>query len=324
MTTDDARQTLEQALEVAREAESLPLTNHVLRGTSLKDALVTRFTLTADLSAEAVADVRRAAESMLDKQLLTYDPSYQTSGSQVMVEALAEIPELARVDTLIRLDDVPDDQANDPVVAMSHSVGVGTDQIVAIRMKGAGIATRRGGFPLVPSDGIYQRVEGEILYYEPSFDVITAGGFAFFTAVTLIQTKLQAPEKAREQARQTLKKVTKQVRIEGYDELEAAVMDDPTMRAKMAHVARRISADPSYAAVLTTEKLVTFVTDHPEYEIATVEAGGERRLSFETSPQHRHKIPRLLADDYLHSYLTNRSYEAGSKQEASHGSNTSG
>jgi hypothetical protein len=74
-----------------------------------------------------------------------------------------------------------------------------------------------------------------------------------------------------------------------------------------------IEADPEYAANLTTERLVAFVETNPDYDIPVTEVGGQRMLRFDPSPQHRHQIPKLLADDYLHSQLTNRNYEAGSK-----------
>ena len=53
---------------------------------------------------------------------------------------------------------------------------------------------------------------------------------------------------------------------------------------------------------------------YPDYNIPLTTVDGTKALLFDPSPQHRHQIPRLLADDYLHSYLTDRTYEAGSKQ----------
>lgn len=311
MNAEAARQALVKALEAEPDA----LTNHVVRGESLAEATVTGYDLESDMADQVLADVVQAAEAMTRKQFLAYDPSYQTSSSQVLVESIADIPELAAVDAEIRLGDVADDNGGAAVVAMTHSVSNGGERIVAYRLKGAGIATRRSkDIPLVPRDGVYRPLTGDILYYEPRFDAITAGGFIFFNTVTLVTTKLQAPEKARRLARETLKSVTADIRIQGYEQLEAAVMDDPTMRSKMAHVARLVQDDAEYASHLTTARLVEFVTDHPQYDIATAEIDGEKTLKFDPAPQHRHKILRLLADDYLHSYLTNRDYEAGSKQ----------
>lgn len=305
-----------KALEDAIDQEANALQNHVLRGLSLDDATVAAFSLDKAMSQNVIADVKSSAENMTRKQLLPYDPSYQTNSSQVLVEPLEEIPELATIDALVRNNDVPYDDGNgSSVMAMAHSVGTGDNQIVAYRLKGSGIATKRQrGIPIVPRDGVYQRVQHEILYYEPHFDVLTTGGLAFFTTVSLIQNKLQAPHKSQRLAKQTLRSVTSNIVIDGYSKLEEAVAEDPTLRAKMAYVARIIQEAPEYADHLTTERLVNFVEDNPVYEILTTQKQGEKCLIFDTSPQHRHKIPRLLADDYLHSLLTERDYEAGSKQ----------
>lgn len=314
MNAESAR----QAIEAAVEAGPDNLDNYVLRGAALSGAKVTRFDLVDTMALDVISDVTRAAEAMTRKQLLDYDPSYQTSTSQVLVEALADIPELAVIDALIRESDVPDDNGSDPVVAMAHSIGSADNQVVAYRLKGPGIATHRSrGIPLIPRKGVYRPMAREILYYEPRFDVLTTSGFVFFNTVTLVQAKLHAPDKARQLAKKTLRSVTRHIRIDGYAELEAAVMNDPSMRAKMTHVARLVNDDPEYAKHLTTKKLIAFVEKYPAYAIATSKVDGKKSLKFESSPRHRHKIPRLLADDYLHSYLTDRSYEAGSKQDMS-------
>lgn len=314
MTAEPARQALIDAVRTSVAA----LGNYVLRGDALAGAQVSRFDLVSDMAAGVVDDVVGAATALSQKQFLDYDPSYQTSSSQVLVENLGEIPELATVDAEVRRADVPNDAGGAQAVAMVHAVGAGPNQIVAYRLKGPGIATRRPrAVTLIPRDGVYRPIHGEVLYYEPRFDVFTCAGFAYFTTVTLIQTKLHADEKARQLARETLATVTAKVNIDGLTDLENAVMDDPTMRAKMAYVARLVQSDPDYAKNLTTDKLIKFVEDNPDYNIPLSTMNGAKVLRFDPSPQHRHQIPRLLADDYLHSYLTNRSYEAGSKQRVS-------
>jgi hypothetical protein len=157
-------------------------------------------------------------------------------------------------------------------------------------------------------------LDGDILFYEPRFDAYTCAGFAFFITVTLIQTRLHAEEKARRLAKETLAAVTAKVNIEGFSQLEAAVIHDPTLRAKMSYIGRLLASDPEYAKNLNTKKLVKFVETYPEYQIAVSIVNGEKALKFDPSPQHRHQIPKLLADDYLHSYLTDWNYDAGSKQ----------
>ncbi|VXB71151.1 Kiwa anti-phage protein KwaB-like domain-containing protein [Pseudoclavibacter sp. 8L] len=304
-----------QALDTALSADPTGLDNYVIRGDALADSELTRFDLVDGMASDVVGDVRRFTETLTGRQFLEYDPSYQTNSSQVLVEKLSEIPELAAVDAAIRRGDVPNDAGGRAVVAMAHAVGTGANRIVVYRLKGPGIATRRSrGITLIPRDGIYRPIEGDVLFYEPRFDVLTFGEFAYFTTVTLIQTKLHAPDKARQLARDTLTAVTAKIRIDGFAELEHAVMDDPSMRAKMAYVARLLQSDPDYAKNLTTKKLIAFVESYPDYDIPITTVDGKKALRFDTSPQHRHQIPRLLADDYLHSYLTDRNYEAGSKQ----------
>jgi hypothetical protein len=311
VTSEDAR----QALAAAAAPAQAGLGNFAIRGGNLADAEIFRFDLVAEMADAVVADVRRTAGALSEKQFLDYDPSYQTSSSQVLVEALAEIPELATVDAAIRIGDVPDDDGGSAVVAMAHLVGTGENAIVAYRLKGPGIATKRSrGITLIPRDGVYRPVDGEILFYEPRFDVLTCAGIAYFTAVSLIQTKLHADEKARDLARETLATVTSSVAIDGYEHLERAVMDDPNLRAKMASVARLVESDPEYASKLTTDRLIEFVEANPDYSIPVSTVDGHKALLFDSAPQHRHQIPRLLADDYLHSLLTDRNYEAGSKQ----------
>jgi hypothetical protein len=311
---ESARQTLRDAVEAGQPG----LENFVIRGPSLAAASVLRFDLTEQMAQMVASDVFAAATALTGKQFLRYDPSYQTSSSQVMVESLSDIPELAAVDHEVRLGDVPLDSDGGQVVAMAHAVGVGPQKVVAYRLKGPGIAARRAkGITLLPRGGIYEPVEGEILYYEPRFDAFTCDGVAFFTSVSLIQTKLHADSKARALAKETLAEVTANVDIAGFEALEAAVMDDPTLRAKMAAVARLIQNDPEYVGYLTTANLVAFVESNSDFQIPVAVVGGTKMLAFDSSPQHRHQIPRLLADDYLHSLLTDRNYEAGSKHQAS-------
>lgn len=306
MTDHQARQALADAIEATTQG----LANFVIRGSSLSDAALSRFDLVDDLASAVFGDVVAAATALIHKQFVAYDPSYTTNTSQVLVESLKDVPELAAIDQLIRGGDVPDDAGGESVIA----VGLGERQIVAFRMKGQGIATRRSkGITLFPRDGVYRPLEGEILYYEPRFDAFTYGGYVYFSSASLIQAKLHAVAKARQLAKDALEEATANVTIANFDDLESAVMDDPNLRAKMAQIARTLQTDPDYAIYLTTDKLVTFVEANPDYDIPLTTIDGEKVLVFESSPQHRHQIPRLLADDYLHSYLTDRRYEAGSK-----------
>lgn len=312
MNIESARASLEAAVSAA--GQSAAAGNYVVRGHALEAAEVTRFELIDTMASTVTSDLTRYVGGLPARQFLPYDPSYQTNPSQLLFEDLSAIADLAAIDAVIRGDDVDDDAGGDPLVAMAHTLGAGADKIVAYRVKGPGIAARRKKWvQLIPRNGIYEPIDDEILIYEPSFDVITCSGYAYFTTVTLIQSQLNASGKARDLAKATLASATAKLKIEGIEELEKAVMDDRTMRLKMAAVARLLAAEPDYVKLLTTRNLVRFIKAHPDYDIPLADSDGKSVLKFDPTPQRRHQIPKLLADDYLHSQLTDRNYEAGSK-----------
>lgn len=312
MNATEAREALERAVSSVNDA----LANYVIEGSSLGDGSARSFKVSSGLGKEIHTDVVKAAQRMTDREFLRYDPSYQTSPSQILVEELTNIPPLQTLDSAIRKGDVgsPNDGAD--VVSMAHKIATGPEQLVAYRLKGAGIATRRSrrtGLLLPGTGGVYEPVTGAVLYYEPRFDVVTCSGYAFFTTVTLIQSKLETPSKSEQLARTTFARATAKIKVEGIADLERAVVTDPTMRNKMAQLARLLDAEPAYADNLTTKNLVEFVRANADYEISLGVVDGRPALKFDSAPQHRHKIPKLLADDYLVSELTSRKYEAGSK-----------
>ncbi len=84
MTEEPAR----HALATALAADPTGLDNFVIRGDALVDSELTRFDLIDGMASDVVGDVRRFAEALIGKEFLDYDPSYQTSSSQVLVEKL--------------------------------------------------------------------------------------------------------------------------------------------------------------------------------------------------------------------------------------------
>jgi hypothetical protein len=310
--TDTARVVLQRHLD---DVDTGALDNVLVRGDDLDSGRTSRIEVSPELAERIVGDVVGQVCRLADRELLAYDPSYQTNASQALVEPLDAVPELHRIDASVRGGDLADDDGHGRLLAMAHAVGHGERRIVAYRLKGQGLAARprRGLSILVPRGNLYEPLEDRILYYEPRFDAYTCGGFVFFTAVSVIQRQLHAEGKARELARATLREATARIRISGLAGLEEAVVEDPTLRAKMAAVARVVERDPGYAALLTTERLVEFANANPDFQIEVDTRDGQPALVFDPSPQHRHRIPKLLADDYLSSTLSGHLYEAGSK-----------
>lgn len=315
---DETRKRLDLAL--AGSADERVAVTMLARGSALGEGVVSRVDFVGELTSEVTHDVVRYARQLLGRELLPYDPSYQPSSSQALIDDLAQAPELARVNALVLNDDVALDDASESaaetaVVAMIHRLDGTTEPVVVYRVKGHGIATRRatGVRALIPRDGVYERADSEILYYESRFDALVIGDSVMVTAPSILQRRLGSPRRAQQLAKDTFVRVTSSLDIEGAEELLAAVSSDPAMIAKMIAVHRILEAEPQYRDFLTMERILTFLDHNPDLGIATSGQGGARQLVFQPSPRTRYKIIKLIADDYLRSDLSNRQYEAGSK-----------
>lgn len=314
MTIDELRAELQERITAARAD---PAGNDFLiRGADLSTGEPGEVTFEQDTAAAVRADVLGFAESVLEREWLRYDPSYSLSGAQAFADELSEVPELARIHEAVRSGRAEPDSGDAAIVAMAHEVFADPERsVVAYRLKGPGIATRRprGIRVLLLREGVLENVAGEIVTYEPRFDALVVGGSVLVTATTTLTRVLGSTQRLQALARETFTTATERVEIEGAAALEEAVASDPTMSAKMAQLARILAADPDYAKLLTTENLVDFLDRNPAVRIATTGTGGDRRLVFEPAPRTRYAIVKLLADDYLRSDLSQRSYEAGSK-----------
>lgn len=161
----------------------------------------------------------------------------------------------------------------------------------------------------------YVRLEDEhALLLDDRVDAVVVHGVALFTAKGTFERLFDFVEELRRSAAETYAVVTGDLRIEGAAELEAACTSNPAMMAKLASVRRHLDTDPGYRAAVTMDRLVAFVRDHPETEVEISGSGADARLVFHPD-RRRYKILKLLDDDYLHSLLTRRSYEANSKSD---------
>ena len=293
--------------------------NFLVRGSDLASSTVRKVTFDADTTAQVAADVLDFAQALAGRELLDYDPSYQANSSQALVDDLAQVPELARLHERVLAGDAPLDATGDerePVVAMVHRAYVDrATGIAAYRLKGTGIAARRarGILALLPRNGLFEAIDGEILYYEPKFDALVVGTRVIVTAPSTLSRALGSGERAKALAQRTFTTAIAKLTIDGADALGEAVVSDPNMVAKMAQLARTLEHEPDYAKALTMKNVLEFLDDSPHVVVATTGSGSKRRLVFENGPQSRWAIVKLLADDFLESRLTKRAYEAGSK-----------
>ncbi len=325
---DSVRTTLEAALRTI-DADGISA-NFLVRGETLFEGQPTRIDFEKGVAASVVTDVVVHASRLAGLELIEYDPSFQPSRGQALVDRLERVPELARIhDQIIRNTPLLDTggtafpghrgDSTHRIAGMVHRIdGTRDDRrspITAYRLKGPGIATQRpsGVRLLLPRGGIYERVDSEIVFYEPRFDAIVVGDVVIVTAPMTLQRKLGSDARARRAACETFSTATARIRISGLNDLTEAVSHDPAMIAKMMQLRRTLADDPDYAAALTTDRLLEFLGSNPHIAIAVEGVGSERSLIFDPSPQRRYLIPKVLADDFLRSDLTSRAYEVGSK-----------
>jgi hypothetical protein len=177
-----------------------------------------------------------------------------------------------------------------------------------------GKLARSKSVALLYRDGRYDRLDPtDVLLLDLTFDVVTAEGTSYFDKKRTFERLFDHLGPLRASAKSTFSSVTANLRINGLKKMEQACTSDMNMMAKMASIARSMTADPAYARALTMPKLLKFIDGHPQYAVRTVGAGAARKLVFESTPAERYKILHLLDDDYLQSQLTQRSYETGSK-----------
>jgi hypothetical protein len=154
---------------------------------------------------------------------------------------------------------------------------------------------------------------GEVVLLSRDVAAMIISDVAFFRDRASFQRLFGYLDELRQQADTTFTEVTTDLRIDGLDQMRAAVTTSPAMLGKMASIQRKLDQYPQYRAALTMPRLKEFVDKHPECGVEIVGDGDDARFAFRNDPQHRFKILKLLDDDYLRSELTALEYESNSK-----------
>jgi Domain of unknown function (DUF4868) len=257
---------------------------------------------------------------MADLTPLNYGPVVLCPGGHCLVLANADSSRLAAVTAAVvahpttRFD--PRAPAASKLFALAAELRLPNGRtIIGFReQRPARALARSKSVALLYRDGRFDQLNPlEVLQLDLAFDVLTAEGFAYFEKKRTFERLFDHLAPLVAAARATFQAVTANLRIKGLAEMEAACTSDVNMMTKMASISRSMTADPAYATALTMRNLLDFVDHHSQYGIKTIGRGANRQLVFEPPPTERYKILHLLDDDYLHSQLTQRSYESGSK-----------
>ncbi|MBV9593547.1 MAG: DUF4868 domain-containing protein [Actinobacteria bacterium] len=275
-------------------------------------------------AATGLAEIATATRArLLDSTVIHYEPAALIPPGHVMQVAAGQAALLDRIQTMVDGADL------EPFDARA-------EYAQSITMVAARFETDSGGvvtcyrlaepllrfranrlFGLVRRGGRYDRIEAaDMLLMRPDFDVVVLAGQAFFFRKVAFERAFGFLDELRQASAETFDQVTDRLRIDGLAELRAACTTQPQMMAKMASVRRTMDEDPDYAAAMTMPRLIAYVEAHPTINIEVAGTGADRRLVFDPSPARRWQIVKLLDDDFLHSVLTEREYEAAGKVRA--------
>ncbi|MBF4514151.1 DUF4868 domain-containing protein [Plantibacter sp. VKM Ac-2885] len=275
------------------------------------------------LSKNAQAALAQIAEesraSALDQTPVAYAPAVLIAPGHVMHVSSGEAASLGKVVEQVAGDDSAPYSDLPPrtvvkLLAFRFTAADG-QQVIFFRFADTLSQLKESKFlALARAGNVYHKLEpADVMLLRRTYDVTYIDGTAFFTHKPTFERAFGFFEQLRAASGETFEAVTAELRIRGMEQMKAACMKQPQMMAKMASIRRSMNSDPGYAAAMTMERLVAFVRerDYIDVEIATED--GEEVLVYKDDVVHRFQILKLLDDDYLHSVLTERDYESGSK-----------
>lgn len=155
----------------------------------------------------------------------------------------------------------------------------------------------------------------EPLVIDRSFRVVVVDGVALMPTAASYEALFGPPAAMRVEAAATFAETfAGALDVRGVDELRTACLSDLSMMRKLLSIRRRM-ADPGFRAALTMDRILAFLAANPQIGVPVDRGGPVPQLVFESGPQQRWALLKLLDDDYLRSDLTGRRYEANSKGE---------
>jgi len=252
------------------------------------------------------------------RELVDYGPATDATDGQVMWLPVSRVPLLADAGTDVDLADLPlfDPGAGYASRLRLSAIRGDTDAGPAVlyrALRPAQVIARSDKIPILRRGDRMDLVGRPTVLIDRGVDAIVVGGVVLFTNRRGFERVFGFLEELRANATLTFDAVTSTLNIDGIDEMRVAATGSPAMLGKMASIERKLREYPAYRDAITMSRLVEFVRRHPHTEVEVRGRDADARLVFQSDPQHRFKILKLLDDDYLQSQLTHLDYEANSK-----------
>jgi len=287
-------------------------------GTSDEPLSLNRVILTKDVAQE-FSDIAKNAVSQPDQiQLLAYSASYKPDQGEVLYISLAQdVKVKAIVDDLVAFQNISllkgGVSATEDLKFYSLVFGSQKEaRVVLLRAISEKIELSKGNrVAALLRDGTFSQLKQKVFLFDRRVDCIAAGGFLFIFNKSGFERLFQYYEQLRANAASTVKEVTKYIQISNIEEFTKACTTQVRFMDKMAAISKR-----PYLSKITINDIKKVIAVF-NLSVPIVADDGVEKIVFETSPDKRWQILKLLDDDYLGSIMTQEKYAANSKMRVS-------
>jgi hypothetical protein len=260
-----------------------------------------------------------AVDELPNRSLKTLDPVYKPEKDAIEWAQATEVQTIqlavSRYGNLSPLAPFrPDDKAY--IRRLRFWVGVLTDrqgrQAYFFRaFSSASELQRKRGAAMVLRGGSFTKVDEQIFLFDDKVDCFVFEGYLFVLRKSDYRRIFDQLDAVRKRARLAAAALHAKVPIANFDEFEKACMTQAALADKLIAVQGRDYFDRLSYAMLKP------VIDEFGLKIPVESSNGVVQLVFETGPEHRWRILRLVDDDFLKSSMTEHRYEVNSKTDPS-------
>jgi len=252
--------------------------------------------------------------NLCDCNLIPYDPSYKPDPNEVMYfriddhQAVKDMIELAKdIEGLALLTEDPDYLKNILFYGIFHKLD-DNELLYLSSISPQNVLKKSTKLGIFFSNGLYDRLEENSLLIDKDIDCFSFKEYVFILNVTGFHRLSQYHDEILKTASQVIEKFVAIIPIDNIENFKSFGTNDYRMAAKLAGIKNK-----PYISTLTMDRVKQVIANYNLSIALKVGADGIERLVFESDPQKRFLILKVLDDDYLHSGMTEYNYAVNSK-----------
>jgi hypothetical protein len=250
-------------------------------------------------------------------RLRKFDPLYKPDADEVEWARVEDIPAVAlAVDRYANLSPLapfdPADQSYKRRMRYWVAVATATDRRQAFFFRSFSASAelqRKRGAALVSRNGTFTRVDEHIFLFDRNVDCFVFGEYVFVLRHADFRRIFEQLDAIRRRAARAARELLDKVPVANADDFIKACSSQAAMAEKLLAIRQRDYFDQLSYAMLAP------VIEEFNLNIPTREEDGTPQLVFETTPEQRWRILKLIDDDYLRSAMTSHRYEVNSKTD---------